>query len=125
MGYKWTVNEAGMASQQLPEELLKDMSTSELFDFILNAPGDMSITVYDDYMVALSTYRSFYNFIDNLMGRNDIAEVVHKHYQTYPEGDVLLLSKENRHNADDIKKQEQFQLTEALELFYTGKLSTD
>lgn len=114
-----------MARQQFPEELLKDLDTEELYQFVLNAPGWMCILAYDDYLVALSTYRSIYNFMDTLMKREDLADVVHKQYETYSENDIFLLSKENRHVSDDTKKQDQFQLTEALELFYAGKLPED
>lgn len=113
-----------MAAQQFPGELLEDMSTEELFQFIQEAHGFWAQSAFDSYVVALSGYYSHYNFIAELMQRDDCAEVVHKYYEKAAEDDVKLYSKRSRRsysNEDKVEKQELFQLLEGMEWFFLYK----
>ena len=110
-----------MAAQQFPKELLEDLNTEELFCFIMQYPGMIMISAYDQYIRALSEYRSCYNFIDELMSREDCAEVVHRHYEMYTEEEREMYSKNGILATSDMDAEERFQLVEALELYFTGQ----
>lgn len=110
-----------MAAQQFPKELLEDLDTEELFSFIMQYPGMFMIIAYDDSFHALSTYRSCYNFIDELMSREDCAEVVHRHYETYTEEEREMYSKEGVLANSDMDAEDRFQLVEAMEMYFTGQ----
>lgn len=113
-----------MAAQQFPEELLADMSTDELYQFIMRAHGQWAQLAFDTYAYALSSYYFYYNFIAELMQRVDCAEVVHKYYAQTTDDDVKRYSKKSRasySDPSDTEKQELFQLMEGMEWFFLYK----
>lgn len=113
-----------MASQQFPQEMLDAMSTDELYRFIRKAPGSWSQLAFDSYAQAISYYYCRYNFIAELMKREDCAEVIHTYYEKTPADDVKQYSKTNSVQSTDRKKlakREQFQLLEGLEWFFLYK----
>lgn len=113
-----------MAAQQFPQELLKDISTEELYRLIRKAHGSWSQSALESYAQALSYYYCRYNFIAELMRRKDCAEVIHKCYENTSADDKKLYSKTAHRQFSDQKtqeKQEQFQLLEGLEWFFLFK----
>lgn len=113
-----------MAAQQFPKELLEDMSTEELFQFIRKAHGFWAQSAFENYAIALSGYYSHYNFIAELMQRDDCAEVVHKYYAKATDDDVKQYSKVAHMSYSDkgkTEKQELFQLMEGMEWFFLYK----
>lgn len=113
-----------MAAQQFPQEMLDAMSTDELYRFIRKAPGSWSQLAFDSYAQAISYYYCRYNFIAELMRREDCAEVIHTYYEKTPADDVKQYSKTNSVQSTDRKKfakREQFQLLEGLEWFFLYK----
>lgn len=114
-------DDSALASQQFPEELLNQMTTEELYEFIMKAPGSWSHYVYDTYMQALSTYYVFFNFMANLMEREDCAQVALEHYEKYTEDDIQKYSKMHLAMYEDEEKQAEqgrFQLAEGLAWFF-------
>lgn len=126
-GYKITwipSDDETMAAQQFPEELLADMSTDELYQFIMKAHGQWAQSAFDTYVSSLSSYYSRYNFIAELMQREDCAEVVHKYYSKITDDDVKRYSKMSLISYSDTsktEKQELFQLMEGMEWFFLYK----
>lgn len=126
-GYKITwipSDDEKMAAQQFPEELLADMSTDELFQFIMKAHGQWAQLAFDTYAHALSSYYSYYNFVAELMNRGDCAAIVHKYYAQATDNDVKRYSKVSRasySDTNDTEKQELFQLMEGMEWFFLYK----
>ncbi len=126
-GYKITwvpSDDEKMAAQQFPEELLADMETDELYQFIMEAHGQWFQSAFETYASSLSCYCSYYNFIAELMRREDCAEVVHKYYSQFTNDDLKRYSKMNRisySDASETEKQELFQLTEGMEWFFLYK----
>ena len=117
-------NDELMASQQFPQELLEDMSTGELYQFIRKAHGFWSQSAFDNYAQMLSYYYCRYNFIAELMRREDCAEVIHTYYVKTSEDDKKLYSKTASRqfsNGKKLEKQERFQLLEGLEWFFQYK----
>ena len=113
-----------MAAQQFPQELLKDISTEELYNLIQKAHGSWSQSAFDSYAQALSYYYCRYDFIAELMRRKDCAEVIHKCYENTSADDKKLYSKTAGRQFSDqktLEKQEQFQLLEGLEWFFLFK----
>ncbi len=113
-----------MASQQFPQELLEDMSTGELYQFIRKAHGFWAQSAFDNYAQMLSHYYCRYNFIAELMRREDCAEVIHTYYEKTSEDDKKQYSKMASRQFSDgkkLEKQEQFQLLEGLEWFFQYK----
>ncbi len=120
-----------MASQQMPQGLLDEISTEELYQLIMNTPPEDGIgstgwnSFHETYLQMLAVYYTQYNFIENLMEREDAAQVVHKYYQQYTKKDIEKYSKQNRvSNADsysEMRKEGNFQLTEGLEWFFLYK----
>ena len=113
-----------MASQQFPQELLEDMSTGELYQFIRKAHGFWAQSAFDNYAQMLSCYYCRYNFIAELMRRQDCAEVIHTYYEKTSEDDKKQYSKMASRQFSDgkkLEKQEQFQLLEGLEWFFQYK----
>ena len=113
-----------MASQQFPQELLEDMSTGELYQFIRKAHGFWAQSAFDNYAQMLSYYYCRYNFIAELMRRQDCAEVIHTYYEKTSEDDKKQYSKMASRQFSDgkkLEKQEQFQLLEGLEWFFQYK----
>lgn len=123
-GYKITwipSDDKKMAAQQFPEEMLADMSTDELYQFIMKAHGWWAQSAFDTYVYSLSSYYSRYNFIAELMQREDCSEVVHKNYAKVTDDDVKRYSKmscTSYSDTSETEKQELFQLMEGMEWFF-------
>lgn len=115
-------NPALMAAQQFPPELLEDMDTEELLSFILS--GEKNVTwgwcAYDNYLMGLSLYYSSYNYIHELMNREDCAAVVHQKYNKYTDDEVRKYSKSYsaEHFGEESQKTINFRLIEGLEWFF-------
>ncbi len=118
-------DDASLASQQMPQDLLDEISTEELYQLILSLPGDWGHYYYDTYLGMLGAYYMRYNFIENLMEREDAAGVVHQYYQKYTKKEIKKYSKRyNNNNGDSVserQKEGRFQLTEGLEWFFLYK----
>lgn len=115
-------NPACMAAQQFPPGLLEDMDTEELLSFILS--GDKNVIwgwcAYDNYLMGLAMYYSSYNYIHELMNREDCAAVVHQKYQGYTEDEVRKYSKSYWAEHYGLESQDtiNFRLVEGLEWFF-------
>lgn len=132
-GYMHTLAHSGIdpntfAPQQMPQELLDEISTEELYQLILNVPTKDDTgwhNTHETYLPMLSAYYSVYNFIENLMERKDAAKVVHQHYQKYTKKEIKRYSKRYRgfedYSISEWEKEGKFQLTEGLEWFFLYK----
>lgn len=124
------VSNQDMASQQMPQQLLDEISTEDLYCLIMDLPGTWFTFAANTYLDMLSRYYISYNFMTNFMQREDCAAVVHQHYQKYSEKEkskyTLNRYDENYHDGyqdteKELQKQERFQITEALEWFFVYK----
>ncbi len=113
------------APQQMPQALLEEISTEELYQLILNVPTDDDMgwhNTYERYLQMLSAYYSVYNFIENFMEREDAAQVVHQQYQKYTKKEIKRYSKRYRgyedYSVEEWVDEGKFQLTEGLEWFF-------
>lgn len=115
------IGDSFFAAQQMPQALLDEISTEELLQLILNAPGGWDNT-YDSYLQMLSYYYGYYGFLRDLMDRKDAAEVVHQQYQKYTKKERQKYSKQNHSwqpkNQAQMRERGKFQLTEGLEWFF-------
>ena len=115
-----------MASQQMPPELLKEISTKELYQLIMNLPVESWCTsVMNSYMHFLSMYYLDYNFMTDFMRRKDAPEVVHQYYQKYTKKERKKYSYRNYSSFDgaaaEWTKAERFRITEGLEWLFLYK----
>ncbi len=120
-----------MASQQMPQELLDEISTEELYQLIMNLPVETwSVSTTNSYLQMTAKYYVYYNFMTDFIQREDSAEVVHRYYQKYSKKEKLKYTgntfMENRGKGlkdtqEDLQKQERFQVTEGLEWFFRYK----
>lgn len=111
---------SALASQQMPQELLDEISTEDLYRLIIKAPTDYYgwyAPWYDTYLSILVRFYTHYNFIEELMEREDAPEVVHRYYTKYSEKEVEKYSLRSRSQVN-YKKRGRFQLTEGLEWFF-------
>lgn len=119
-----------MVAQQMPQALLDEISTEELYQLIMSLPGDWVSHWIDTYLQMVERYYVSYNFMTNFMRRKDSAKVVHHYYQNYSKEDrskytINRSDKNYRKGYKDTKaeraKQQRFLLTEGLEWFYRYK----
>lgn len=85
-----------MAKQQYSPELLREIPTRDLFDLMMTSTTLYSASAYDTAMLALGTWRSYYNFFDELMSREDALEVVEDSFRDF---DTRYRSALSGHNA--------------------------
>lgn len=113
-----------MAAQQFPPELLEDMDTEELLSFIIQGEKTPIIwgwNCFDNYLMGLTYYYRAYNYIHELMNREDCAQVIHQKYQQYSKDDRKKYSKlfwRESGNYEDSTEAVNFQLVECLEWFF-------
>lgn len=107
-------DEHRMAAQQFPPQLIEEMDTESLLDFIMQDRGDISILAYDRYSYAFQIYRDNYNFIDAFLEREDAESVVKHYYQRYSDQEIQTYSKTSRQSTSDIDSQSDFQLIEGM-----------
>lgn len=134
-GYKicWDMREDSnqdMASQQMPEQLLDEISTEELYCLIMDLPGTWFTFASSTYLDMLSRYYISYNFMTNFIQRDDSAKIVHQYYQKYSKKEKSKYTL-NRYDENyrkgyqdtemELKRQERFQITEGLEWFFMYK----
>ena len=130
-----------MASQQMPQELLDEIGTEELYQLIMDLPEPpeyrgcaWGLAIWDTYLQVVAKYYVSYNFMTDLIRRNDSAEVVHRYYQKYSKKEKLKYTKnhfleeakgkelnESKATKEELVRKERFQLTEALEWFFKYK----
>lgn len=126
-----------MASQQMPRELLDEIGTEELYQLIMDLPLDVlgwGLDIRDTYLEAVAKCYVSYNFMTDLIRRNDSAEVVHRYYQKYSKKEKLKYTKnhfleeakgkelnESKATKEELVRKDRFQLTEALEWFFKYK----
>lgn len=117
--FKWIPSDKWeMAAQQFPSELMKEMDTEELYGFIMKGVGVFDFYLFDNYLYALGGYYNCYNFIHELMNREDCAQVIHQYYGRYSQEDQKKYSKMNDISKNNWEKLDNFQMTEALEWFF-------
>lgn len=123
-GYEMSIqpSDEKMAAQQMPQKLLEEISTKELYDLIMSLPEFSQTWVRDNYIYYLLDLYVEYNFIENLMQRDDCATVVHEHYKKYSAKEKKKYSKCEYVDAEPLEDSEKweagkFRLTEALDWF--------
>ncbi|MCM1236115.1 MAG: hypothetical protein NC489_39025, partial [Ruminococcus flavefaciens] len=116
-----------MAAQQMPQELLEEISTEELYQLIMSLPMEglgWEFIIYDTYLQRAANLYLAYNFMTDFMRREDSPQVVHQYYQKYSEedrldytGNIYVKTRKIIEPTDkeEFQKQQQFQLTEVLE----------
>lgn len=120
-----TTDHAVMAAQQFPPELLEAMDTEELLSFILSGKKDLTWggMLYDNYLQFLCSYYQQYNYIHELMNRQDCAAAVHQRYQRFSEDEIQRYSRSEsqyawQHSMRVTEESTNFKLVEALEWFF-------
>lgn len=116
-------SELTFAPQQMPQALLDEISTEDLYRLIMDAPGYWSYERSDTYLHLLAGYYTYYNFLQNFMERSDAAEVVHQYYQSYSKKEIKKYSKRYYYvwDTSEYKDMAEFQITEGLEWFFLYK----
>ncbi len=97
--YKCNSIEERFAACQLPRKILKDLSTEEMFEMILDFPLLSTIEGYETASEALAYLADTFNGFDEFMKRDDCYAVVEKYYNEY------TIPKERNLDYDEICSQ--------------------
>lgn len=122
-----------MAARQMPQLVLDEISTEELYHLIQNMKisGIWCSGAADTYLDMVSRYYMSYNFMTEFIRRKNSEEVVHRFYLKYSKAERSMYTKNRevknyqrgyKGTTSDIVKQERFQMTEGLEWFYRYKM---
>ena len=69
-----------IAVQQIPENILEDMSTEELFQAWLDLPGRLEVLAYNSMQQGFDATLNHFNVLPELMKRENIGVVALKYY---------------------------------------------
>lgn len=68
---------------QIPEEILKSLSTEEVLQMVLEYPNFSSFQIYDDEVMNFENLRQNFNGLEELLSREDCKEVVLETYKDW------------------------------------------
>jgi len=78
-----------IAVQQIPENLLREMTTEEVFRAWIDLPSRMEILAFNTMQLGFDEIRRRYNVLNELLIRKDVGAVVIKYYSIMKPTDLM------------------------------------
>lgn len=69
-----------IAAQQIPDDVLKKMTTSEVFQAWIDLPGRIEILAFNTLQDGFNVVRKRFNVLNELLNRNDVGVIVLNEY---------------------------------------------
>ncbi len=68
--------------QQIPEDVLKTMTTEEVLQAWLDLPGKMEILAFSNMQIGFNKTRNRFNVVNELLNRKDAGKIIAKNFAT-------------------------------------------